>query len=113
VPECSPSPRYTLNHKRIPFETAWVPFANIESVSKQHGFLPTSTKPDGSPFYTLPAIRDPETGKSLADSFEIAKYLDKQYPARPVIPVGTEAQQASFVGALLMTTIGIVRPLPV
>jgi glutathione S-transferase len=86
----------------------WVPFADIESVSKEHGFPPTSMKPDGSAFYTLPAIRDLETGKALSDSFEIAKYLDERYPTRLVIPSGTEDQQAAFVGAL-MSVIGLVR----
>lgn len=42
--------------------------------------------------YTLPAIYDPSTGTGVADSFEIARYLDKQYPTTPtVIPAGTEA----------------------
>jgi glutathione S-transferase len=99
--------RFNLIYKRISFETVWVPFADIESVSKEHGFPPTSTAPDGSAFYTLPAIRDQETGKALSDSFEIAKYLDERYLARPVIPSGTEDQQAAFVGEL-MSVIGLV-----
>jgi hypothetical protein len=103
--------RFNLIYKRISFETVWVPFADIESVSKEHGFPPTSTAPNGSAFYTLPAIRDQETGKVLSDSFEIAKYLDERYPARPVIPRGTEDQQAAFVGAL-MSVIGLVRRAP-
>jgi glutathione S-transferase len=100
--------RFNLIYKHIPFETVWVSFADIDSVSKEHGFPPASTALDGSAFYTLPAIRDQETGKALSDSFEIAKYLDERYPARPVIPSSTEDQQAAFVGAL-MSVIGLVR----
>jgi hypothetical protein len=103
--------RFNLIYKHISFETVWVPFADIESVSKEHGFPPTSTAPDGSAVYTLPAIRDQETGKALSDSFEIAKYLDERYPTRPVIPSGTEDQQAAFAGAL-MSVIGLVRRAP-
>jgi glutathione S-transferase len=100
--------RFNLIYKRIPFETVWVAFADVESVSKEHGFAPTSTRPDGSPHYTLPAIRDQETGRAVTDSFAIAQYLDEKYPARPVIPSGTESLQTAFVDGL-MATIGTVR----
>jgi hypothetical protein len=89
----------------------WVPLADIEAVSKEHGFAPTSTKPDGSAFYTFPAIQDPATGEAVTESFKIAQYLDKQYPSRPVIPSGSEVQQAAFVEGLT-TTLGMVRRLP-
>jgi glutathione S-transferase len=77
-------------------------------VSKEHGFAPTSTRPDGSAHYTLPAIRDQETGRAITESFAIAQYLDEKYTARPVIPSGTEALQTAFVDGL-MATIGMVR----
>jgi glutathione S-transferase len=100
--------RLNLTYKRISYETVWVALADVKAVSEEHGFAPTSTRPDGSPHYTLPAIRDQDTGKAVSESFEIAKYLDQQHAARPLIPSGTEAQQAAFVGALV-ATIGLVR----
>ena len=65
---------------------------------------PTGTWPDGSPMYTLPAIHDPSTGTSVADSTAIARYLDATYPDTPrVIPEGTEAFREAFEVALAAT----------
>ena len=35
--------------------------------------------------YTVPVIYDPATKRVIKDSFEIAKYLDEQYPDRPTL----------------------------
>ncbi|KAF8628762.1 hypothetical protein AX15_003735 [Amanita polypyramis BW_CC] len=87
----SPNPqktRFTLNYKRIPFTTIKL------------GILPTGEKPDGSPFYSLPAIYDPAIKRYIADSILIAEYLDEQYPDTPrVIPDGTVALQYAFITA--------------
>lgn len=65
-------------------------------------------KPDtmaGKPWYTLPIIYDPSTDRVVADSLEIAKYLDEQYPETPnVIPPGTDALQAMWACFLHATT---------
>jgi len=50
--------------------------------------------------YTLPVIFDPSTGKTVSESFEIAQYLDKTYPDKPILPKGTKALQAAFLDAL-------------
>ena len=44
---------------------------------------------DGSDVYTLPVLRDPNTGALVTDSFDIAVYLDKTYPEKPVFPKDT------------------------
>ncbi|KAJ5422901.1 hypothetical protein N7445_011009 [Penicillium cf. griseofulvum] len=81
---CSPNPwktRYALNFKKIPYKTNWVPLPSISSVRSALD-IPASRKfADGSPYYTLPVISDPATGRIVGDSFEIALYLQEQYPS--------------------------------
>ncbi|KAF9554352.1 hypothetical protein CPC08DRAFT_744513 [Agrocybe pediades] len=81
--------RYCLSYKSLPYKTHWIEYVNIQSECKKIGIPPTAKNGDGSDFYTLPAIYDPHTGKYIADSFEIAVYLDKTYPdALPIFPGG-------------------------
>ncbi|KAG6843755.1 hypothetical protein H0H87_000833 [Tephrocybe sp. NHM501043] len=90
--------RYALAIKGLPFETTWVDYQDIEHVFKDKGFLPTS---EGTIQYTLPAIHDPNTSKSIADSVLIADYLDSTYPDTPkLFPEGSKAQQVAFIDAL-------------
>ncbi|KAH8107295.1 hypothetical protein DFH11DRAFT_933278 [Phellopilus nigrolimitatus] len=77
--------RISLNYKTIPFTTEWVEYPDIETVIKRLGGAPTSKKPDGRDHYTLPAIHDSQTGKTVTDSIEIAAYLDKTYPSTPAL----------------------------
>ena len=93
--------RLTLNYKGLPFKTVWVEYPDIARVSKEVGFKPSGTWPDGSPMYTLLAIFDPNTSTALADSDAITRYLDATYPDTPrVIPEGTEAFHAATAAAL-------------
>jgi hypothetical protein len=85
----------------------WVPFADIARVSAEAG-IPV---PAGADKHTLPAIADPATGTRLADSLQIAHYLDERYPERPLFPPGTEARQVAFMDSLF-ATLGMVRPGP-
>lgn len=81
---CSPNPwktRYGLNFKRVPYSTVWVPLPSISKV-RQGLKVPACRKfMDGTDFYTLPIIEDPSTGELVGDSYDIAVYLDKQYPS--------------------------------
>lgn len=89
-----------LNYKKIPYRTVWIDYADIQDGLKELGAPPTGTKPDGcTPWYSLPTIYDPNTSKFVADSIEIAKYLESQYPTpgRQVIPSDTEQEQLQFV----------------
>ncbi|KAF8838242.1 hypothetical protein BDN67DRAFT_955338 [Paxillus ammoniavirescens] len=73
--------RYCLGYKGLSFTTVWVEFPDIADLLKSKG-LKTNT-------YTLPAIEDPSTGVVVADSIEIAKYLDRTYPETPkLLPPG-------------------------
>lgn len=96
--------RITLNYKRIPYRTIWAEFADAQKLCKQIGATPTTHYADGTPRYTLPTIHDPNTGRIISDSYDIARYLDEQYPERPVMAKGTEDAQGEFAktaGALI------------
>lgn len=81
---CSPNPwktRYALNFKQTPYKTTWVPLGDISSVRGALNIPASRTFADGSPYQTLPVISDPATGRIVGDSFEIAVYLQEQYPS--------------------------------
>ncbi|ESK89789.1 hypothetical protein Moror_16802 [Moniliophthora roreri MCA 2997] len=103
---------YTLNYKKLAYEVVWVEFPDIEETLKSIGVSPTMTKPNGEPKYTLPAIHDLNTDVRLADSIQIAEYLEQTYPSAPekvLFPPGTKALQHAFtdgVKARLLPTLG-------
>lgn len=72
--------RYALNVKGLGFDTVWLQFHEVEPTIAKLGGKPTATKPDGTPWYTLPVIYDPSTKEVISDSRNIAEYLDRQYP---------------------------------
>jgi glutathione S-transferase len=73
-----------------------VEYPDIKALSLDIGTKPTSYKPNGDGHYTLPTILDPNTGKVVAESYDIAQYLDATYPERPVIPPGMTGLQHAF-----------------
>lgn len=90
-------PSYALNIKRIPYQTVWVEYPDIEAVCKKIGAPPTSEE---APHYTLPVIQDTSTGAVVSDGPLIVGYLDEQYPDTPALfPPGTIALQAGFTAA--------------
>ncbi|KAH8834544.1 hypothetical protein DL96DRAFT_1457399 [Flagelloscypha sp. PMI_526] len=93
--------RFILNFKRIPYETVWVEFPQVEATLRQIGAPPSSVRSDGRPVYTLPVIVD-ETRPGLAPIILsnpniIAEYLESAHPARQVYPEGSRAVQTLFV----------------
>jgi len=93
--------RFVLNYKGISYKTEWVEYPDIAEHSKKLGLKPTGKNPwDGTDYYTLPAIYDPSTGKYINDTWEIAVYLEKQYPDTPSLFYNnTHALQAAFLDA--------------
>jgi glutathione S-transferase len=74
----------------------FVEYPDIEGRLKADGIPSNGKKADGAPLYTLPALVDPNTGAKIADSQNIAEYLDKQYPAAGVpvfFPPGSRTLQ--------------------
>lgn len=93
--------RYALNYKGLPFRTEWVEMPDIAAACKKFGVPPTNPHPGSE--YTVPAIYDPSTGKSVAESLDIALYLDATYPDRPrLILPGTIGFQCVFTDAFYM-----------
>lgn len=86
-----PGIRYLLNIKGLHYRTQWVELPDIADLLKSLGVPPNPI----SPFpYSLPAIYDSRTKRTIMDSAEIAKYLDDQYPDIPaVLPKELRAYQ--------------------
>ncbi|EHA23353.1 hypothetical protein ASPNIDRAFT_47116 [Aspergillus niger ATCC 1015] len=73
--------RLALNFKNAPYSTTWVKLPEVSKVRRSLN-LPACRKfADGSDFYTLPILSDPTTNSLIGDSFDIAVYLQKTYPA--------------------------------
>ncbi|KAG8688987.1 hypothetical protein FRC11_004359 [Ceratobasidium sp. 423] len=111
--------RLTLNYKRIPYRVEYISYPDIAPLLKELGVRPTNptpyityTLPSEHPYANttqaflttiglLPVIADPSpdsNGKPtyVVESFDIAVYLDKTYPAPKypaVFPPGTRAVQ--------------------
>ncbi|KAL0571114.1 hypothetical protein V5O48_010846 [Marasmius crinis-equi] len=95
--------RYVLNYKKIPYRTIWVEYPEIASACIKIGAPPTDTNDDGSPYYSVPIIYDPNTKKAISDSKSIVIYLESTYPSSPernLIPAGTWALQRGIIHAI-------------
>ncbi|KAH9854770.1 hypothetical protein C2E23DRAFT_726077 [Lenzites betulinus] len=101
--------RFTLNIKGIPYKTIWVEYPDIEAVLRKIGANAAETKKDGSPYYTLPAIYDPNTKTALAESADIVRYLDKTYPniGPRLVPAETDALHHAFNTAFTTALMGV------
>ncbi|CUA75871.1 hypothetical protein RSOLAG22IIIB_01871 [Rhizoctonia solani] len=103
--------RLTLNYKRLPYRVEYISYPNIAPKLKELGVR--ATNPTSYITYTLPMIADPSpdpNGKPtyVVESFDIAVYLDKTYPAPKypaVFPPGTRAVQ-KITSDLYMNQVG-------
>jgi len=59
--------------------------------------------------YIVPVLNDPNTGTLIKESLEIAAYLDKTYPAKPIFPHGSKMLICVFDFAYLDGAHPIVR----
>jgi Glutathione S-transferase, N-terminal domain len=101
--------RYSLNYKKLPFRTEWVEYPDIASLYKKNGIPLVKTR-QGKSVTTLPLIKDDTSGTPVfvAESFEIAKYLDKTYPDPTSRLVPEEANAAEKQAALPDEVFGTV-----
>lgn len=83
--------RFCFGYKDLPYEVIWVEFCDIAATMKGVGASPTAGKR-----YTVPTIKDPNTGIVVSDSHAIARYLDETYPDKPLIPRGTHVLLETF-----------------
>ncbi|KAF7291696.1 GST N-terminal domain-containing protein [Mycena chlorophos] len=94
--------RYALNYKQLPYTTVWIEYPDIAALyTETLKIPPCSTRRDGSPYYCLPVIHDPNTDTTISDSPIIAAYLDKTYPdpERALFPPNTHTLQKAFRSA--------------
>ncbi|TFY51248.1 hypothetical protein EVJ58_g10669 [Rhodofomes roseus] len=96
--------RFALNYKGIPYRTQWVEYPDIAPLLSALGVKPNPSSSSGPipvPAYTLPAIYDPRTQRTIMDSYQIAIYLDETYPETPaILPPETRVFQTAFQHAL-------------
>ncbi|KAI4718252.1 hypothetical protein E4T48_05534 [Aureobasidium sp. EXF-10727] len=71
--------RLALNFQKLPYTTTWVSLPDVEEVRRSLQVPACRKFGDGTDFYTLPVITDPNTNKTVGDSFDIAVYLQKTY----------------------------------
>ncbi|KAL4077577.1 hypothetical protein J3A83DRAFT_4388889 [Scleroderma citrinum] len=87
--------RFVLSYKGLPFQIDWVELPDIAPRMKEIGASP-GKHPDGSDHYTLPVLRDPNTGAVVTDSWDIAVYLENTYPEKPIFPKDTKGLIRAF-----------------
>ncbi|TFK22733.1 hypothetical protein FA15DRAFT_504978 [Coprinopsis marcescibilis] len=92
--------RFTLNYKNLPHKTEWIEYPDITALYKAHNIAPTRFFPDGSGYHSLPVIKDEDelTGEAtyIAESLEIARYLDKKYPGTPRVVLEEDGTEGAF-----------------
>ncbi|KII85966.1 hypothetical protein PLICRDRAFT_115162 [Plicaturopsis crispa FD-325 SS-3] len=94
--------RLVLNYKRLSYRTQWVETSDLEATLRALDIPPTTTKPNGDPKWTLPALIDYTVSPPalLADSTPIIEYLERTYPppdpALGLFRGGTRALHALF-----------------
>ncbi|PVF93639.1 hypothetical protein CPB86DRAFT_789899 [Serendipita vermifera] len=97
--------RYVLNYKGLGYETVYVAYPDIAPLWQKLGLSPVDNGPN-QPTSTLPVISVSSTDGGpptvVADSFNIALFLDHEFPDTPrLIPENTAALQASFARTTL------------
>lgn len=89
--------RFALEHKKLPYTTAPTPFSGIPRIA-------------GGGQKTVPVIEDAAAGRTVADSWAIAEYLEGAYADGPSIFGGPQGKaQAVFVRNWLVT--GLLFPM--
>lgn len=72
--------RLALNFKRVPFTTNFIDLPDISATRQSLNCPATRKLDDGSDFHTLPILQDPTSGRVIGDSFDIANYLEDNFP---------------------------------
>ncbi|KAG1727812.1 hypothetical protein EDB19DRAFT_2028118 [Suillus lakei] len=107
----SPNPaktRFILSYKDIPFVTLWAEYSDISIAMKSIGTKPNKRR-DGTEVHTVPVLSDPNTGALITDSLEIASYLEKTYPEKPIFPNNSESLIRAFDSAYMNLIIPAIR----
>ncbi|KAJ8096172.1 hypothetical protein PM082_000080 [Marasmius tenuissimus] len=113
VPHPSSVPWFILRYKNLPYEIKPINVLELQTIAPSLGAPPTITHP--MPKYTIPFMKDSETGKILSNSLTIAEYLDQTYPDTPkVVPENSKMLLKIFQSDILARTAAtnndVVRP---
>jgi glutathione S-transferase len=73
--------RLALSFKNVPFKSTFIDIPDIPEVRKGLKCPATRKLDDGSDYYTLPMLHDPSSDKIIGDSFDMANYLEDNFPA--------------------------------
>lgn len=96
--------RFVLNQKKVAYRTEWVSYPDVEALWRKLGLSPLDQNPRCTlPVISIPSKDDRNPPTVIADSFNIALYLDHEYPdvtIPPVVPPNSAALQAGFVRLL-------------
>jgi hypothetical protein len=71
--------RLALSFKRIPFTTTFIDIPAIPAVRQSLNCPATRKLDDGSDFYTLPILKNEDTGEVIGDSLDIAEWLEREF----------------------------------
>ena len=75
---------------------------------KELGLAPQS---NGPLQFTIPTIYDPNTRKTVTESFAIAKYLDEAYPATPrIVAPGSAGIQEAYLEKVILPLLFMIIP---
>ncbi|KAL4918808.1 hypothetical protein BDW62DRAFT_58043 [Aspergillus aurantiobrunneus] len=91
--------RMSLNYKGIPYTQTYISYPDIAPLLRS---LSVPPHPEGAAHtaYTLPAIQ--HSSGALMDSLPIARYLEEQYPERPLFPSGNASHALAVAVDKLM-----------
>lgn len=92
--------RFVLGYKGLPFQVEWVELPDIAPRMKEIGARPNKLA-DGEEMHTLPVLSDPNTGALVTDSWEIAEYLEKTYPEKPIFSNKSKGLIYAFGNAVI------------
>ncbi|KAI6163677.1 hypothetical protein EDD17DRAFT_1895443 [Pisolithus thermaeus] len=92
-------PRFILGYKGLPFQVEWVEYPDIAPRMKEIGARKNKFLYGGEG-YTLPVLYDPNTSALITDSWEIAEYLEKTYPEKPIFPNKSKGLIRAFDAAV-------------
>ena len=92
-----------MNYKKVPYQSVWITFPEVEPTCKSVGAAPTGKKKNGEPLYTVPFIVvTPAAGAgkpyAISDSINIAEFIEKTFPNpdEPYFLTGTRVYREAF-----------------